>query len=200
MLHIRCACQWLWSWRRNRYRGHEASPRRRPRQRQHPCRNSGVECQPRRTHAGYVLYRSEYGIILIFVSGITLPSAEAQLRNIKSVYRRAGLSVNDTAYVECHGTGTQAGDWRELKAVSDAFCPPRSLDNPIYVGSVKTNIGHLEGCAGVAGLIKGILTVENGVIPKHLNFESPGNPDIDFDGWKVKVRICISTVLCDGFY
>ncbi|KAI0379176.1 ketoacyl-synt-domain-containing protein [Hypomontagnella monticulosa] len=121
--------------------------------------------------------------------GITLPSAEAQLRNIKSVYRRAGLSVNDTAYVECHGTGTQAGDWRELKAVSDAFCPPRSLDNPIYVGSVKTNIGHLEGCAGVAGLIKGILTVENGVIPKHLNFESPGNPDIDFDGWKVKVPV-----------
>lgn len=77
--------------------------------------------------------------------------------------------------------------------MSDAFCPGRSSDNPIYVGSVKTNIGHLEGCAGVAGIIKGILTVENGVIPKHLNFEAPGNPDIDFDAWKVKVRIRIST-------
>ncbi|KAI1473663.1 ketoacyl-synt-domain-containing protein [Daldinia eschscholtzii] len=121
--------------------------------------------------------------------GITLPSAEAQLRNIRTVYKRAGLPVDNTAYVECHGTGTQAGDWRELKAISDAFCSERSSDEPIYVGSVKTNIGHLEGCAGIAGLVKGILTIENGMIPKHLNFKAPGNPAIDFDGWKVKVPI-----------
>ncbi|OTB04012.1 hypothetical protein M426DRAFT_59505 [Hypoxylon sp. CI-4A] len=121
--------------------------------------------------------------------GITLPSAEAQLRNIKSVYKKAGLPVEDTAYVECHGTGTQAGDWRELKAISDGFCQLRSPDDPIYVGSVKTNIGHLEGCAGIAGVIKGVLTIENGLIPKHLNFVAPGNPAIDFDGWKVKVPI-----------
>ncbi|KAG4223194.1 hypothetical protein PC116_g28335 [Phytophthora cactorum] len=104
------------------------------------------------------------------------------------VYKRAGLPVDNTAYVECHGTGTQAGDWRELKAISDAFCSERSSDEPIYVGSVKTNIGHLEGCAGIAGLVKGILTIENGMIPKHLNFEAPGNPAIDFNGWKVKVK------------
>ncbi|KAI1462907.1 ketoacyl-synt-domain-containing protein [Daldinia caldariorum] len=121
--------------------------------------------------------------------GITLPSAEAQLRNIRTVYKRAGLLVDDTAYVECHGTGTQAGDWRELKAISDAFCPERNSADPLYVGSVKTNIGHLEGCAGIAGLVKGILTIENGMIPKHLNFEAPGNPAIDFNGWKVKVPI-----------
>ncbi|KAF3064875.1 Lovastatin diketide synthase LovF [Daldinia childiae] len=121
--------------------------------------------------------------------GITLPSAEAQLRNIRTVYKKAGLPVDNTAYVECHGTGTQAGDWRELKAISDAFCAERSFDNPIYVGSVKTNIGHLEGCAGIAGLVKGILTIENGMIPQHLNFEAPGNPAIDFNGWKVKVPI-----------
>lgn len=108
-----------------------------------------------------------------------MPSAEAQLRNIKTVYKRAGLSVSDTAYVECHGTGTQAGDWRELKAISSAFCEQRSPGDPVYVGSVKTNIGHLEGCAGVAGLIKGILTIKNGLIPKHLNFQEPGNPAID---------------------
>ncbi|KAI1392245.1 ketoacyl-synt-domain-containing protein [Hypoxylon trugodes] len=121
--------------------------------------------------------------------GITLPSAEAQLRNIRSVYKRAGLPVSDTAYVECHGTGTQAGDWRELKAVSDAFCAENVPDHPIYVGSIKTNIGHLEGCAGIAGLIKGVLTIENGMIPKHLNFEPPGNPAIDFDSWKIKIPI-----------
>lgn len=104
------------------------------------------------------------------------------------MYEKAGLNAHDTAYVECHGTGTQAGDFREAKAVSDAFCRERTTDNPVYVGSVKTNIGHLEGCAGIAGLVKGILTIENGVIPKHLNFEAPGNPSIDFNGWKVKVR------------
>lgn len=58
----------------------------------------------------------------------------------------------------------------------------------IVVGSVKTNIGHLEGCAGIAGLVKGILAIENGMIPQHLNFEAPGNPAIDFNGWKVKAR------------
>ncbi|KAI1086249.1 ketoacyl-synt-domain-containing protein [Rostrohypoxylon terebratum] len=121
--------------------------------------------------------------------GITLPSSEAQLRNIRSVYKRAGLSVDKTAYVECHGTGTQAGDFREVKAISDAFCGGRTSDNPIYVGSIKTNIGHLEGCAGIAGLIKGVLAVEQGIIPKHLNFELPGNPAIKFDDWKVKVPI-----------
>ncbi|XXH05842.1 hypothetical protein Hte_012280 [Hypoxylon texense] len=121
--------------------------------------------------------------------GITLPSAEAQLRNISAVYKKSGLSVDKTAYVECHGTGTQAGDWRELKAISDALCAERTTAEPIYVGSVKTNIGHLEGCAGIAGMIKGILAIENGMIPKHLNFEAPGNPAIDFQGWKVKVPI-----------
>ncbi|KAI1079615.1 ketoacyl-synt-domain-containing protein [Whalleya microplaca] len=121
--------------------------------------------------------------------GITLPSSEAQFRNIRAVYEKSKLTVEETSYVECHGTGTQAGDWRELKAISDAFCGSRTHDNPIYVGSVKTNIGHLEGCAGIAGLIKGILTIENGMIPKHLNFEPPGNPFIDFEGWKVKVPV-----------
>lgn len=137
--------------------------------------------------------------------GITLPSAEAQIRNIKAVYKKAGLSVDKTAYVECHGTGTQAGDCRELKAVSDALCTERAAAEPIYVGSVKTNIGHLEGCAGIAGMIKAILAIENGMIPKHLNFEAPGNPAIDFQGWKVKVgnRICthcygpLLTIFCD---
>lgn len=120
--------------------------------------------------------------------GITLPSSEAQIRNIRAVYQRAGLETDQTAFVECHGTGTQAGDPRELRAVGEALCGNRSIENPIFVGSLKTNIGHLEGCAGIAGLIKGILAVEHGIIPKHINFKVPGNPAIDFEGFKVKVR------------
>ncbi|KAK7757632.1 Type I Iterative PKS [Diatrype stigma] len=119
-------------------------------------------------------------------AGITMPSSEAQVRNIRGVYERAGLDVDKTAFVECHGTGTKAGDWREVKAISDALCADREKDNPIYIGSIKTNLGHLEGCAGIAGLIKGVLAIENGYIPKHLNFETP-NPDIDFEGSRVKV-------------
>ncbi|KAF7555862.1 hypothetical protein G7046_g6445 [Stylonectria norvegica] len=119
-------------------------------------------------------------------TGITLPSKEAQVANITSLYESAGLDFNQTAYVECHGTGTQAGDWRELKAISETLASVRSADNPIAVGSVKPNIGHLEGAAGVAGFIKGVLTLEHGKIPANINFET-ANPDIDFEAWKVKV-------------
>ncbi|KAM3554579.1 hypothetical protein MY1884_006062 [Beauveria asiatica] len=119
-------------------------------------------------------------------TGITLPSKEAQVSNIKAVYKAAGLSCSDTAYVECHGTGTQAGDWRELKAVSETLGAARARENPIFVGSIKPNIGHLEGAAGVAGLIKAVLMLEREQLPPHINFETP-NPDIDFEEWKVQV-------------
>ncbi|KAM0190326.1 hypothetical protein ACHAPI_009447, partial [Fusarium lateritium] len=118
-------------------------------------------------------------------TGITLPSKEAQVANIKSVYKSADLEFDQTAYVECHGTGTKAGDWRELKAISESLGSVRTVDNPIVVGSVKPNIGHLEGAAGVAGLIKGVLTLEHAKIPPNINFEV-ANPDIDFKNWKVK--------------
>ncbi|SPJ84320.1 probable polyketide synthase [Fusarium torulosum] len=119
-------------------------------------------------------------------TGITLPSKEAQVANIRSVYKFADLDFDQTAYVECHGTGTKAGDWRELKAISESLGSVRTVDNPIVVGSVKPNIGHLEGAAGVAGLIKGVLTLEHARIPPNINFEV-ANPDIDFKNWKVKV-------------
>lgn len=88
--------------------------------------------------------------------------------------------------MECHGTGTQAGDWRELKAISETLASARNCETPLLVGSVKPNIGHLEGAAGVAGLIKGVLMLEHGKIPPHINFEKP-NPDIEFKDWKVDV-------------
>lgn len=120
------------------------------------------------------------------MSGITLPSSEAQARNIRHAYETAGLGYEQTAFVECHGTGTQAGDWRELKAISDTISKGRSGDQPVVVGSLKPNIGHLEGAAGVAGMIKGVMVLERGQIPPQANYETP-NPDIDFQGWKVKV-------------
>ena len=119
--------------------------------------------------------------------GITLPSKERQVKNMTEVYRGSGLDITRTAYMECHGTGTQVGDVKETQAVTGLFCEHRTPDNPLIIGSVKTNIGHLEGSAGVAGLIKGILVVERGYIPKHLNFASP-NPNIDFAGMRLKVR------------
>ncbi|RDA83760.1 hypothetical protein CP532_5000 [Ophiocordyceps camponoti-leonardi (nom. inval.)] len=118
--------------------------------------------------------------------GITLPSKEAQVANIRAAYASAGLSFEQTAYVECHGTGTQAGDWRELRAVSETLGPVRSKDNPVVVGSIKPNIGHLEGAAGVAGIIKSVLMLERAKIPPNINFEK-GNTSIDFEEWRVTV-------------
>lgn len=118
-----------------------------------------------------------------------MPSADAQLANIRALYQEAGLNVKQTAYVECHGTGTPAGDPKEALAISQAFCADRHAKKPIYIGSIKPNVGHLEGAAGVAGLIKAIMSIERGYITKNLYFERAiANPDIKFDEWKVKVR------------
>lgn len=116
--------------------------------------------------------------------GITLPSARAQADLIRSTYERAGLEPADTSYVECHGTGTKAGDPRELRAIHETF----STDRPdtLYVGSVKTNIGHLEGASGVAGLIKATMALERKVIPPNMHFSTP-NPEVDFKQWKLEI-------------
>ena len=119
--------------------------------------------------------------------GITVPSMEAQAENIQTVYQNAGLGFEQTAFVECHGTGTQAGDWRELRAIANTIAKGRDEDRPLLVGSIKPSVGHLEGAAGVAGVIKMILCLETGMIPKNLRFNPPGNPDIDFVNWRVKV-------------
>ncbi|KAK0129169.1 polyketide synthase [Cadophora gregata] len=118
--------------------------------------------------------------------GITMPSKDAQALNIRAVYKLAGLGYNRTAYFEAHGTGTQAGDPTELGAISETFAETRDPKDPIYVGSVKTNIGHLEGCAGIAGVVKGVLMLEKGLIPPNLYFENV-NPKIDLDAWHIKI-------------
>lgn len=116
--------------------------------------------------------------------GITLPSPQAQAALIRSTYRRANLDPADTTYVECHGTGTKAGDPRELNAISEVFCADRV--EPLYVGSIKTNIGHLEGASGVAGVMKATLALQRKVIPPNMHFNTP-NPEIDFRGKKLRI-------------
>lgn len=116
-----------------------------------------------------------------------MPNKDAQAQNIREVYRIAGLDCNQTGYVECHGTGTKAGDPTELAGISESLCKNRSTDKPLVVGSIKANIGHSEGAAGVAGLIKSVLCLEKGMIPPNTNFKEP-NPAIRFEEWKVKVR------------
>ena len=105
---------------------------------------------------------------------------------IKSVYEKAGLDPLDTTFVEAHGTGTQAGDPVEAAAISKAIAKDRPLDQPLVIGSVKANIGHLEGASGITGVIKCVLMLENGVIFPNRNFEK-ANERIPLREWRLKV-------------
>ena len=118
--------------------------------------------------------------------GITQPSSKAQEHLIRETYRKAGLSMEPTRFVEAHGTGTQIGDTVEMDALGNAFRSHRSLEDPLYVGAVKTNIGHLEGASGLAGLIKAVLVLETGTIVPNTNFEHI-NKRIDTEHLKVSL-------------
>ncbi|KAI0856789.1 hypothetical protein F4860DRAFT_528792 [Xylaria cubensis] len=121
---------------------------------------------------------------------LTQPSPEAQEELIRHVYKKANLSFEPTCYVEAHGTGTPVGDPIEMKAIGRVFRPYRSPDKPLYVGSVKTNIGHLEGCSGLAGIIKSIMILEKGVIvPNALFQRHNGNIDVGFYNTVVPTKL-----------
>jgi acyl transferase domain-containing protein/acyl carrier protein len=119
-------------------------------------------------------------------SGLTVPHGPSQVRVIRDALKQAGLEPHEVAYLEAHGTGTNLGDPIEVQAAAAALGQGRVLDRPLLIGSVKTNIGHLEAAAGVAGLIKVILAMRNGAIPKHLHFSNP-NPYIPWSQLPVKV-------------
>ncbi len=112
--------------------------------------------------------------------GLTVPNTPALEQVIETALSRAGIPPSDVDYLEAHGTGTTVGDPIEINAVASVYGKKREADHPLLVGSVKTNVGHLESAAGVAGLIKAVLAVERGVIPKHLHFQDP-HPGIDWD-------------------
>ena len=116
--------------------------------------------------------------------GLTVPNADAQARLLRQTYKDAGLSTADTYYFEAHGTGTAAGDPREAKAIGSVFGPARS--HPLMIGSVKSNVGHLEGASGLAGIIKSTMSVEAGKILPNMHFNEP-NSKIDFQGLKLQV-------------
>lgn len=106
-------------------------------------------------------------------NGITLPSQRAQEALYRSVYTSAGLDPTETHYIEAHGTGTVAGDSAELRAMAEVFCKKRDPGKPLYVGSIKSNIGHLESSSGLAGLIKAILVLEKDTIPPNADYRTP---------------------------
>ena len=112
--------------------------------------------------------------------GLTVPSAQAQRTVVGDALANAGLDPAAVGYIEAHGTGTSLGDPIELRALGEVFAPSRATDRPLVVGSVKTNIGHLESAAGVAGVIKVALALEHGLIPPHLHLNEL-NPRISLD-------------------
>ncbi|AOR34238.1 hypothetical protein BFF78_27135 [Streptomyces fodineus] len=119
--------------------------------------------------------------------GLTVPSAGAQADVLRAAYRATGIDGGGVQYVELHGTGTRLGDPIEAAALGAVVGTAHTPGDPLIVGSVKTNIGHLEGAAGVAGLIKTALSIHHRTIPASLNFQKP-NPEIDFDGLNLRVQ------------
>ncbi|MEM9784025.1 MAG: acyltransferase domain-containing protein, partial [Pseudomonadota bacterium] len=106
-------------------------------------------------------------------SGLTVPNGPMQERVIRSALRSGGVEPSQVSYVEAHGTGTPLGDPIEARALGAVFGPERAPDRPLKIGSVKSNIGHLEGAAGVAGLIKVILSMQHEQLPQSLHCERP---------------------------
>lgn len=117
--------------------------------------------------------------------GFTVPSADSQTEMLQAAYRDAGVHVADVQYVEAHGTGTPVGDPIETRAFGNVF-RQRPAEQALLIGSVKSNIGHLEGAAGVTGLIKLALCLHHKRIPGNLHFQK-GNPNIDFAAWRLQV-------------
>ena len=123
-------------------------------------------------------------------NGISLPSPEAQAQLVRDACADAGIAPSQVGFVEAHGTGTAVGDPIEAHALADALCADRPTDAPLAIGSVKTNLGHLETAAGIAGLFKAALVLKHGRIPASLHFETP-NPHIDFTALKLRVPTAI---------
>lgn len=119
-------------------------------------------------------------------NGLTAPNRRAQEAVIKDALAAAGLGPTDVQYVEAHGTGTPLGDPIEASALNAVYGQGRPMDDRLQIGSIKTNIGHAEAAAGVAGLLKVILALRDAELPRNLHFETP-NPHIDFEAMPLEV-------------
>ncbi|KYR02223.1 putative fatty acid synthase [Tieghemostelium lacteum] len=119
-------------------------------------------------------------------TNITQPSKKSQSENIEIALSKSKLSPSDILYVEAHGTGTPVGDPIEVEALADVFKSNHKSDDPLFIGSVKSNMGHLESAAGIASLIKVALMLKHRTLIPNIHYSKP-NPKIDFEGWNIKV-------------
>ena len=119
-------------------------------------------------------------------AGLTVPNGPAQERVMAAALAQAGIAGAEVDYLEAHAVGSQLADAIEVRAVGSVYGKGREAERPLLMGTVKSNIGHLESAAGVAGLIKAVLAMKQGVVPKHLHVENP-NPEIDWQRLPVRV-------------
>ncbi len=119
-------------------------------------------------------------------NGLFAPNPAAQMEVLRSAYANADVPVRDVDFIETHGTGTLLGDPIEARALGTVLGRGRPADAPLLLGAVKSNLGHLEAAAGVAGFIKTVMALQKGTIPGNLHFTDP-NPHIPFDQLRLKV-------------
>ena len=119
-------------------------------------------------------------------NGLMAPNPAAQMAVLRAAYSTAGIEPREVDYVETHGTGTLLGDPIEARALGTVLGRGRSADAPLLIGAVKSNLGHLEAAAGIAGFTKAVLALAHDQIPANLGYEKP-NPHIPFDNLRLKV-------------
>ncbi len=119
-------------------------------------------------------------------STMTVPGIDSQAALLKRAYREAGVAPSEVRYVEAHGTGTPVGDPIEAMALGKVLGLDRPPSSPCLIGSIKTNIGHMESGSGIAGLLKAVLVLQHGNVPASLNFSEP-SPQIPFEQLRLKV-------------
>ena len=128
-------------------------------------------------------------------SGLTAPHGPSQEAVIRQALASGGVKPAEVQYVEAHGTGTSLGDPIEVQALGAALGEGRAPDEPLLIGSVKTNIGHLEAAAGIAGLIKIVLALQHEEIPAHLHCQTL-NPYVPWSELPIKVTTERRSVAC----
>ena len=119
-------------------------------------------------------------------TGFSTPNGAAQQKVLRQAWHNAGVTPAEIGYLEAHGTGTQIGDPIELEAMAESISPLRSPQDPMPVGSIKSNLGHLEAAAGVGAVIKTVLALEHGELPANLHFRKP-NSHIDWS----RLPLCV---------
>ncbi len=119
-------------------------------------------------------------------SGLTVPSPEAQANLLRQAYEQAGVDPDAIDYLEAHGTGTAVGDPIETHAIGEALGKSRPKDRPLPIGSVKSNLGHLETASGVAGLVKAIYCIQHREVPATIGLETL-NPEIKLEEWNLEI-------------